>query len=62
MLRDAQDPELIGMVMDATVGGIRKENGKYRPITITQCVVRCILARAVKRSRNELRGLLEKGN
>ena len=47
--------------MDASVGGIPKPDRSFRPIVITQCVVRCILARGVKRARPELRKDLEAG-
>ncbi len=61
LLRDTVDPLVSTVLLNATVGGIPKPDGKVRPITITQCISRCILARAVKRSRADLRRIMERG-
>jgi hypothetical protein len=60
LLRDSVDPLVAATVMDATVGGIPKPNGKIRPIVVAQTMTRCILARLVRRSRRDIRELLER--
>ena len=60
LLRDSVDPLVAATIMDATVGGIPKPNGKIRPIVVAQTMTRCILARLVRRSRREIRELLER--
>ena len=61
-LSDTYDPLLACSITDATVGGIAKPRGGFRPIAIGRCAVRCMVAHVVKRARPDLRRLLERGD
>ena len=59
LLRDTDDSLVVMFITDATVGALPKANGKIRPIVIATTLLRCILARLVKRSRKAIARLLE---
>ena len=58
-LSDTHDPLLAHAVTDATIGGMAKPRGGFRPIVIGRCAVRCLVAHLVKRARPALKKLLE---
>ena len=60
-LSDTYDPLLACTITDATIGGIAKPRGGFRPIVIGRCAVRCLMAHLVKRARPALKTLLERG-
>ena len=60
-LSDTFDPLLACAITDATVGGLAKPRGGFRPIVIGRCAVRCLVAHLVRRVRPQLRHLLERG-
>ena len=60
-LSETFDPLLACTITDATVGGLAKPRGGIRPIVIGRCATRCMVAYLVKRSRTQLRKLLERG-
>ena len=62
VLSDTYDPLLVCSVTDATIGGIAKPHGGFRPIAIGRCAARCLVAHLVKRVRPALRVLLERGH
>ncbi len=60
-LRDTRDPLLAYVATHASVGAVPKPKGSgLRPIMIGQVVTRCIASCLVRRSKKELRGVLEK--
>ena len=61
-LSDTFDPLLASTITDATIGGLSKPGGGFRPIVIGRVAVRCFVAHLVRRVRPELRKLLERGN
>ena len=61
ILADTYDPLLACTLTDATIGGIAKPRGGFRPIVIGRCVVRCLMAHLVKRARPALKTTLERG-
>ena len=60
-LSETYDPLLACTITDATVGALPKPRGGIRPIVIGRCATRCLVAYLVKRSRMQLRKLLERG-
>ena len=61
-LSDTYDPLLACTITDATIGGLAKPRGGFRPIVIGRCAVRCLVAHLVRRVRPNLRKLLERGH
>ena len=61
-LADTHDPLLASVVTDATIGGLAKPRGGYRPIAIGRCATRCLMAHLVRRVCPKLRKLLERSH
>ena len=61
-LSETVDPLLASAITDATIGGLQKPNGGYRPIVIGRVAIRCLVAHLVRRVRPQLRHLLERGH
>ena len=62
-LSETHDPLLASAITEATIGGIAKPKARgHRPIVIGRVVTRCVVAHLVKRARNPLRRLFERGD
>ena len=62
-LLETHDPLLASAITEATIGGIAKPKRRgHRPIVIGRVVTQCLVADLMKRVRNPLRRLLERGD